>query len=233
MENNKVSVSEKLNAIVNGELKELRDTMDYLDAHRIYFDNTGDDLAPVLNLKTDDGSNAYACWAIRIVEWDDATDEVKLCGHIFDTDFYPDLDGNNGNCYWMNCDDDKFRERLIPGEITELTKRIGEVKYVERKNETAEESKSEKKPVKVWVLTHEEAVDGGSCDTMVFAYATKKEAMDELHACVYADDGELAFAQKRGWVIDQNTPEWFNAYEDGSYSINHTELTITECTILK
>lgn len=219
-----VSVSEQLDAIVWKELKELRDTMDYHNAHRVYFENTGDNPAPTLNLLNDDGQ--YTCWPIRIVEWDDTTDEVKLCGHVFDADFYPDVAGNNANCYWMNCEDGDFRGRLIPGEITQLIESINEAEYMEVKNEPNE-------PKRVWVLTCEQATDGEVADTQATVYATEDAAKAALHHCVYGDDGGLAFAQKRAWLIEHNDPTWFQAYAEGDYSLNHTELTITECEIQK
>lgn len=231
MENkNEVSVSEKLNAIVYGELKELRDTMDYLGAHRIYFDSFGDNLAPTLNLLNDDGQ--YTCWSIRIVEWDSTTDEVKLCGHVYDADFSPDLDGNNGNCYWMNYEDSDFRERLIPGEITALTKRINEAEYIEGKNTDAKSETSE-----VWVVKRDITRDGEVLVGNVFACASFEKAKDVLKRIVDGTDengkGSLYYANRYGWTVATNDPECYEADKTDDYINNHESIYISHENILK
>lgn len=231
--NNEVSVSEKLNAIVYGELKELRDTMDYLGAHRIYFGNYGDDLAPTLNLLNDDGQ--YTSWSIRIVEWDSTTDEVKLCGHVYDADFSPDLDGNNGpngNCYWMNYEDSDFRERLIPGEITALTKRINEAEYIEGKNTDAKSETSE-----VWVVKRDITRDGEVLVGNVFVCASFEKAKDILKRIVEGTDengkGSLYYANRYGWTVATNDPECYEADKTDDYINNHESIYISHENILK
>ena len=225
-----VSVSEQLDAIVWKELKELRDTMDYHNAHRVYFEYTGDHPAPTLNLLNDDGQ--YTCWPIRIVEWDDTTDEVKLCGHVYDADFYPDTDGNNANCYWMECDDGDFRGRLIPGEITALTKRINEAEYIEGKNTDAKGDTSE-----VWVVKRDITRDGEVLDGNVFVCASFEKAKDILKRIVDGTDedgeGALYYAKRDGWTVATNDPDCYEASKDSDYLNNHESIYIDHENILK
>lgn len=229
-----VSVSEQLDAIVWKELKELRDTMDYHNAHRVYFENTGDHPAPTLNLLNDDGQ--YTCWPIRIVEWDDTTDEVKLCGHVFDADFYPDVAGNNANCYWMNCEDGDFRGRLIPGEITQLIESINDAEYHEVKNEP----KSEPKKIElqeVWVVKREVTRDGEQLDGNVYVCATIEKAKDILKRIVEGTDedgeGALYYAKRDGWTVATNDPDCYEASKDSDYLNNHESIYIDHENILK
>lgn len=104
---------EKLSEIVSMELKELRDTMDSEDCHEFRF-NDLDAPLPLLNLKDIDGG--YITWIVKRVTWQD--DDIV---RIYAFERYDD----SGYIKCFNTfEDEEFRSSLVPGEITELTKRI-------------------------------------------------------------------------------------------------------------
>ena len=104
---------EKLSEIVSMELKELRDTMDFEDCHEFRF-NDLDAPLPLLNLTDKDGG--YVTWIVKRVTWQD--DDIV---RIYAFERY----GDSGYIKCFNTfEDEEFRSSLVPGEITELTKRI-------------------------------------------------------------------------------------------------------------
>lgn len=104
---------EKLSEIVSMELKELRDTMDSEDCHEISFNDLN---APLLLLNLKDKDGGYITWIVKRVTWQD--DDIV---RIYAFERYGDSD-------YIKCfntfEDEEFRSSLVPGEITELTKRI-------------------------------------------------------------------------------------------------------------
>ena len=82
------------------------------------------------------------------------------------------------------------------------------------------------KPEYVWTFTAEQAADDDSFETITKVFATEKAAQKHLHDFVYGKEGELAYAEKRGWTIEHNEPDHFSSYEEGCYCSNHTEAVI-------
>ena len=86
----------------------------------------------------------------------------------------------------------------------------------------------DKEPEYVWVFTATQACDAQAFDIITEVFATEEAAHKHMHDFVYSEDGELAFAEKRGWTIEANTPDYFQAYEEGYYNGNHTEAQINK-----
>lgn len=78
----------------------------------------------------------------------------------------------------------------------------------------------------VWVFTADQVADGDAMDVITEVYATEEAARQHMHEFVYADDGELLYAKKRGWEVEINEPDHFRSFEEGYYTDNHTEATI-------
>lgn len=114
-----MDVKMQLGAIVSFELKNLRDTMDYLQSHKVEFEENN---APTINLRADD--DHFVQWVIRKVTWDD-DDVVRLNAHKWDCPYHPDdVDDFDCNEVFDTFNDEDFRNALVPGEITELNNRI-------------------------------------------------------------------------------------------------------------
>lgn len=84
----------------------------------------------------------------------------------------------------------------------------------------------ETEPDYIWVFTAHQACDDQVLDTITEVFATEEAALKHMQEFVGGEDGELAFAEKRGWKIEANVPDYFQAYEDGYYCGNHTEAEI-------
>lgn len=81
-------------------------------------------------------------------------------------------------------------------------------------------------PEYVWVFTADQVADDDVFDVITEVFATEEAAKEHLHEFVYGDEGELEYAEKRGWTVEYNEPDHYRAFEEGYYSGNHTELTI-------
>ena len=81
-------------------------------------------------------------------------------------------------------------------------------------------------PEYVWVFTADQVADDDAFDVITEVFATEEAAKEHLHEFVYGDEGELEYAEKRGWTVEYNEPDHYRAFEEGYYSGNHTELTI-------
>ena len=83
-------------------------------------------------------------------------------------------------------------------------------------------------PEYVWVFTATQACDDQALDTITEVFATEEAAHKHMHDFVYSEEGELDFAKKRGWTIEANTPDYYQAYEEGYYNGNHVEAQINK-----
>ena len=85
----------------------------------------------------------------------------------------------------------------------------------------------------VWVFTADQTADSEVMENISEVFATEEAAQAHLHKFVYGEEGELAYATKRGWVVSDNKPNHFCAYEAGRYVENHTEATIEKKEVKK
>ncbi len=113
----------------------------------------------------------------------------------------------------------RFME-TVPGYLRDIA---ASVKAIAKKSE---------RRLSVWVFTANQVADDDVCDTIVEVYETEADAKRRLYDFVHGEEGELAYAQKRGWKIAHNDPDCYEAYEEGYYAGNHTELTVEEKVIL-
>ena len=114
-----------------------------------------------------------------------------------------------------------------------LTEKYGEDddQYLDRLEEyeslLMEKYGLEEKPKQtVWVFVANQASDGEEFDTITDVFTTEEAARKHLHEFVHGDEGEYEYATKRGWKIQHDDPDYFQACEDGYYCTNHTEATI-------
>ena len=84
----------------------------------------------------------------------------------------------------------------------------------------------DEEPEYVWVFVADQVTDDETFDVITEVFATEEAARQHLHDFVYGEEGELAYAEKRGWVVEHNEPDLFRSYEDGYYVGNHTEAAI-------
>ena len=83
--------------------------------------------------------------------------------------------------------------------------------------------------MKVYVFTAHQAVDCEVLERHTEVFLTKEMAIGKLKE--WRDDGIEEDAHTLGWYISENTPEHFEAYEQGYYSTNHSELIVEECEV--
>lgn len=117
----------------------------------------------------------------------------------------------------MNIIEQRFMES-VPSTLHDIAKSL----------ETIAKQKEEPKPQTVWVFCADQVCDDDVFDVIMEVFSTEDAALNHLHEFVHGDDGELAYAKKRGWTVEYDEPNHFKSYEDGYYSGNHTECTVEE-----
>lgn len=88
-------------------------------------------------------------------------------------------------------------------------------------------------PEKVYVFTAEQAYDGEVADVVVRTFRKKEAAHEFMHKFIH-DGGEESieeYVKRKGWSVEMEDPDLYMACEDGYYSTDHIEITITECNI--
>ena len=91
----------------------------------------------------------------------------------------------------------------------------------------------EDEPEKVYVFTAEQAWDGEAADIIVKTFRKKETAQEFMHKFIH-DGGEESiedYVKCKGWEVELDEPDLYRAYDDGRYSTDHIEITITECDI--
>ena len=86
---------------------------------------------------------------------------------------------------------------------------------------------------KVYVFTAEQAWDGEAADIIVKTFRKKETAQEYMQKFIH-DGGEESIAdyvESNGWEVEMDEPDLYRAYNDGRYSTDHIEITITECNV--
>lgn len=78
----------------------------------------------------------------------------------------------------------------------------------------------------VWVFYADQVADCEVLEPVVEVFSTEEAARKHMHEFVHGDEGEHEYAEKRGWTIEDDDPDHFQAFEEGYYAGNHTEATI-------
>ena len=78
----------------------------------------------------------------------------------------------------------------------------------------------------VWVFVANQVSDGEMFDTITDVFTTEEAARKHLYEFVHGDEGEHEHAEKCGWTIKYDDPDYFQACEDDYYCTNHTEAMI-------
>lgn len=81
---------------------------------------------------------------------------------------------------------------------------------------------------KVWVFTRDMAWRDEQLDNELRVFAKKEDAVKALKE--WRDD-EIKTDQEAGWIVDTDTDELFEAYEEGYYTGNHSVGKITKVTV--
>ena len=88
-------------------------------------------------------------------------------------------------------------------------------------------------PEKVYVFTAEQAWDGEAADIIVKTFRKKETAQEYMHKFIH-DGGEESsedYVKCKGWDVELDEPDLYRACDDGRYSTDHIEITITECNM--
>ena len=95
------------------------------------------------------------------------------------------------------------------------------------------EPKRDKEPEKVYVFTAEQAWDGEVADTIVKTFRTREAAREFMHKFIHegGDESIKDYVKRKDWYVEMDEPDLYRACEDGRYSTDHIEITITECNI--
>ena len=80
-------------------------------------------------------------------------------------------------------------------------------------------------PQKVWVLTNHAATECEYLGTNNRVFAKKEDALKAL--AEWKKDEEV-YVKRYEWNVCSDTPEHYEAYEEGDYCANHTEGFINE-----
>ena len=82
--------------------------------------------------------------------------------------------------------------------------------------------------MKVYVFTAHQAIDCEVLEHHVEVFSSKEDAVSTLKQ--WRDDC-IEDDKNRGWDIADDSPDHYEAYEEGWYATNHVELTIEECKL--
>lgn len=92
-------------------------------------------------------------------------------------------------------------------------------------------------PEYVWVFTAEQAWDGEVADTIVRAFPTEEAAQKYMREFINDGDGDdesiAQYVERKEWVVEEDEPFLYRAFNSGYYNTDHIELTITKCEIQK
>ncbi len=83
--------------------------------------------------------------------------------------------------------------------------------------------------MKVYVLTIEQVCDYSEIDLSTEVYYTHEDARAALK--MWRDD-EIETVEEDEWDIETDNEDQFLAYEEGSYSKNHSQAIISECEVI-
>lgn len=91
----------------------------------------------------------------------------------------------------------------------------------------------EDEPEKVYVFTAEQAWEGEAADIIVKTFRTREAAREFMHKFIHEDGDESIedYVKRKGWEVEMDEPDLYRAYDDGRYSTDHIETTITESNI--
>ena len=91
----------------------------------------------------------------------------------------------------------------------------------------------EDEPEKVYVFTAEQAWDGDTADIIVKTFRTREAAREFMHKFIHEDGDESIedYVKRKDWYVEMDEPDLYRACEEGRYSTDHIEVTITECNI--
>lgn len=137
------------------------------------------------------------------------------------------LEGEEHPHFMMECEADEI------GDDTFYEDDMMPLSMVNVYEAMCEELKIEDEPECVWVFTANQALDDEMLDVLTKVFATEEEAKSYLYDFVHGEDGELEYAEKRGWTIECDYADWFQAYEEGYYCGNHTEVQIEKLEVQK
>lgn len=154
--------------------------------------------------------NQEAPYVIYFDKWGCGRDYAAMSVELVDGE-HPEF---KLNCYNNEEGSDTFYDY----DLTNLSM----VNVYERMLEELEELE----PEYVWVFVADQVCNDDNFDVITEVFATEEAARQHLHEFVHGEEGELAYAEKHGWVVEHNEPDLFRSYEDGYYSGNHTEATI-------
>lgn len=167
-----------------------------------------------------DYRNNEAPWVIFFDKWGNGRDYAALSAELVDGE-HPHF---KLECYNSEDGSDTFCDY-------DLTK-LSMVNVYER---MAEELELEDEKDYVWVFKAEQAWDGEAADVIVRAFASEEAAVKFMHDFIH-DDGDESieqYVERKGWEVEHDEPTLYRAYEDGRYSTDHIEITITKCEIEK
>ena len=85
--------------------------------------------------------------------------------------------------------------------------------------------------MKVYVFVANGAADGDVSSPIINVFASKEKACEKLKSWVEGEEGEREYANKRGWDVYLDTPDYFGACDEGDYANNHTEIEVLECEV--
>ena len=129
------------------------------------------------------------------------------------------IDGEHPH-FKMECEGEYDWETFYDDDVVWLTM-LNVYECLESQLEIDEDDKKY-----VWVFTADQIADADVMDIITRVFETEQSALDCLYEFVHGDDGELAYAEKRGWKVEYDKPDHFRAYEEGYYCQNHTEATV-------
>lgn len=84
--------------------------------------------------------------------------------------------------------------------------------------------------MKVYVFTHHATCNCEYLGTENKVFLNKKDALKALKE--WRDD-ELVYVKRDKWIIETDTKEHFEAYEENAYSVNHTEGFVNEYEVIE
>ena len=84
--------------------------------------------------------------------------------------------------------------------------------------------------MKIWVVTGNWATEN-DCDSFIKLFSTYEKARECFESCIYDEQQSDWFKETPDMIIDDQSPDFWCAYQDGDYLLNHSQYAISEMEV--
>lgn len=84
--------------------------------------------------------------------------------------------------------------------------------------------------MKVYVVTGS-WICQDDCDSLIKIFSTYEKAREYFESCIYDEQESDWFKETPDMVIDNDIPDFWCAYQEGDYMLNHSQYEIIEMEV--